>query len=244
MKKNFRKLAVTLAVMILILSLASSGFAANTIANLKAHYKNITVYKNGILFNFSKEPFIVDGTTYVPLRDMAEMLDKEVTWDGTTYKIAVNDKPGQNVTELSQQIFSQQLTISQLESKIKSLESQLEKQDKKISLKDLSKELSKEHDEINKYIDVEEIKLKGDEDDIEVQVYINLDDDDKLWDRWYDLEDDEAKLVKFLQGIVDDILDVEQYEDADIVGFIEDEDSGDILVEFTLNKKGKVVLEW
>lgn len=242
MKKNYKKLAALVAVMILTLSFASSTFASNTVANLKAYYKNITVYKNGNNFNFSNEPFIVDGTTYVPLRDMAEMMDKEVTWDGATYRIGVNDKAGQNVIELNQQVFNQQLTISQLESKIKSLESQLDKKESKsVSLKDLAKDLLKEYDEINKYLEVVDIRLKGDEDDIDVQIYIDLDDDNDLWDEWYDLTD--KNIEKFLQKIVDDILDVEEYEDADITGFIEDEDSGDELVSFTINKKGIVVLD-
>ncbi|WFA08528.1 stalk domain-containing protein [Tissierella sp. Yu-01] len=242
MKRNYKKLAAFLAVMILTLSFASSGFAANTVANLKATYRNITVYKNGMLFNFSKEPFIVDGTTYVPLRDMAEMVDKDVTWDGVSYKIGVNDKPGQNVVELSQQIFNQQLTISQLEAKIKNLESQLdEKEEDSISLKDLAKDLLKEYDEINKYLEVVDIKLKGDEDDIDVEIYLDLDDDDDLWEEWEDLTDKEIQ--KFLQKIVDDILDVKEYEDADIVGFIEDKDSRSELRSFEIDKKGKVVLD-
>lgn len=242
MKKNYKKLAALVAVMILTLSFASSTFASNTVANLKAYYKNITVFKNGSNFNFSNEPFIVDGTTYVPLRDMAEMLDKDVTWDGATYRIGVNDKAGQNVIELNQQVFNQQLTISQLEAKIKNLESQLDKKESKsTSLKDLAKELFKDYDEINKKLEVVEIKLKGDEDEIDVQIYIDLDDDDDLWEEWEDLTD--KNIEKFLQNIVDDILDVEEYEDADITGFIEDEDSGEELVSFEIKKNGTVVID-
>lgn len=32
------------------------------------------------------------GTTYVPFRDIAEMLDKEVGWDQKTYAASINDK--------------------------------------------------------------------------------------------------------------------------------------------------------
>ena len=251
MKKNSKKLIVFVAVMMLTLSFASSGFAANTMSNLKAYYKNITVYKNGGLFNFSHEPFIVDGTTYVPLRDMAEMLDKEVTWDGVSYKIGVNDKPGQSTVELTQQVFNQQLTISQLETKIKNLESQLEEKEeseKSTSLKDLANDLLDDYDELDEF-NVENIKLKGDEDDVTVQIYLDLDLDDEDeddYDDWYSFEDDpdfEDDVTDFLQDIVDEILEIEEYEDADIEGFIEADGSGDELVSFTTKTNGTVVLD-
>jgi hypothetical protein len=243
MKKNSKKLIVFVAVMMLTLSFASSGFAANTMSNLKAYYKNITVYKNGGLFNFSSEPFIVDGTTYVPLRDMAEMLDKEVTWDGVGYKIGVNDKPGQSTVELTQQVFNQQLTISQLEGKIKNLESQLEKEEKEkkaTSLKDLSKDLLDDYDQINKNISVTDISITGDKDDVDVEVTINLK-DTKSGDAWDKLVDEDmGKIEKYLQKIVDAILDIEKYEDADVTGVIYDKYEKEDLIEFEIDKKGNV----
>ena len=227
MNKNYKKLAVLIAVMVLTLSVASTGFAANTMANLKAYYRNIKIMRNGTQVQMATEPFIVDGTTYVPLRAISELLDKEVTFDGVNYKINIIDKPGQNVNEMYAQILSQQQTISQLEAKIKTLES-----NKKIDLDDLEDDLNDDYDEIED-IEVVEIKLDGDEDDIEVEIYV--DDSDNDWD---DLSDSEIEA--FLQDIVDDILDA--YKGADIEGFIEDEDSGDELVSFTLSTKDKVVL--
>lgn len=241
MKKNHKKLALVIAVMILTLSIAQTSFAANAVLNLKATYRNIRVFRNGIQASFSKEPFIVDGTTYVPLRDMSEILDKVVTWDNATSTISIQDKPGQNTQELYNQILTQQQTISQLESKIKSLEEKkVEKED--ISIKDLRKQLVEDHDRIdkNKNLQIEDIKLSERKGDIEIEIYINLK-DTKAYEDWNALKD--SKIESFLQNIVDDILDVKQYEDADIEGFIEDEYDDKELVSFTIDKKGNVVLD-
>jgi hypothetical protein len=243
MKKNSKKLIVFVAVMMLTLSFASSGFAANTMSNLKAYYKNITVYKNGGLFNFSHEPFIVDGTTYVPLRDMAEMLDKEVTWDGVSYKIGVNDKPGQSTVELTQQVFNQQLTISQLETKIKNLESQLEEKEeseKSTSLKDLANDLLDDYDQIVKNVKVSDISISGSKNDVEVEVTLNLKDTES-YDAWEELVDDDmGKIEKYLQKIVNAILDIEKYEDADITGVIYDKYEKEDLIDFEIDSRGNV----
>lgn len=243
MKKNSKKLVVFVAVMMLTLSFASSGFAANTMSNLKAYYKNITVYKNGGLFNFSHEPFIVDGTTYVPLRDMAEMLDKEVTWDGVSYKIGVNDKPGQSTVELTQQVFNQQLTISQLETKIKNLESQLEEKEeseKSTSLKDLANDLLDDYDQIVKNVKVSDISISGSKNDVEVEVTLNLKDTES-YDAWEELVDDDmGKIEKYLQKIVNAILDIEKYEDADITGVIYDKYEKEDLIDFEIDSRGNV----
>lgn len=234
MNKNYKKLAVFIAVMILTLSLASTGFASNTIANLKAYYRNITVYKNGIQVNFSNEPFIVDGTTYVPLRDMSEVLDKNVTWDGTTYKIGINDKPGQNINELYQQVLTLQMQITQLQNENKNLKAQLEKSS--LSLGSLEDDLNDDFTKIGG-VTINDIILKGDKDDIEVQIQIDTT-KTAQYDAWKKLTDTNKK--DFLQDIVDDIL--KQFKDADITGFIQDKYDKSKPVKFTISTKGKVVL--
>lgn len=244
MKRNSKKLAVLVAVMILILSLASTGFAANLKKSLAVTYRNIRVFNNGVQAYFTNEPFIVDeqGRTYLALNDMALLFNKDIGWDNATSTINIKDKPGQNITELYNQVITQQQTISQLENKIKSLESQLKEQDEVVSIKDLRKQLLEDHDRIdkNKNLKIDDIKLFERKGDIEVEIYIDLE-SDSSYDAWYNLEDDDIE--DFLQGIVDDILDIKEYEDADIEGFIEDVFDGQELVGFTIDKRGEVVLD-
>ncbi len=234
MKRNYKKLAVIIAVMILTLSLASTGFAANTLANLKAYYRNITVYKNGVQVKFTNEPFIVDGTTYVPLRDMSEVLDKNVTWDGTTYKIGINDKPGQNINELYQQVLILQMQVTQLQNENKTLKDQLGKSS--LSLGALEDNLNDDYSKIGG-VTINNIVLKGDKSKIEVQIHIDTN-TTKQYDAWNKLIDTNKK--NFFQKIVDDIL--AQFKDADVTGFIQDKYDSSKPVRFTITSRGVVVL--
>ena len=44
------------------------------------------------------EPFIIDGTTYLPVRAVASALGKEVAWDGNTNTVFLGAKPEQKTT--------------------------------------------------------------------------------------------------------------------------------------------------
>lgn len=39
------------------------------------------------------EPFIVDGTTYLPIRAVSEALGKDVYWNGQTNTVYINENP-------------------------------------------------------------------------------------------------------------------------------------------------------
>lgn len=231
MKKNYGKLALFIAVAILTLSIASTGFAANSMVNLKAYYRNVKVFKNGVQAQFSSEPFIVDDTTYVPLRDISQLLDKDVTWDGKTYNIGINDKPGFNTSELQAQVAAQQIIISQLEAKIKTLEADLETTSSISSIKEMERYLNDEYGVYEKIyfdIDLSETKSK-----IKVEIYVDL---DREYSRWNDLAT--RDIDNYLQDIVDDISDA--FSSQTISGFIEDSSEREELVSFTVSSRGKV----
>lgn len=42
------------------------------------------------------EPFIIDGTTYLPVRAVANAFGKDVAWDGDTQTVFLGAKPGEN----------------------------------------------------------------------------------------------------------------------------------------------------
>lgn len=42
------------------------------------------------------EPFIIDGTTYLPVRAIASALDQEVNWDGETNTVYIGEMPSKN----------------------------------------------------------------------------------------------------------------------------------------------------
>ena len=87
MKKN-RLIQTTACAMALSAALTVSAFAAtNVTATLRP---DVTVRIDGVTCDFynaqGKEvhPIIYNGTTYIPLRAVGELMGKNVNWDGTT----------------------------------------------------------------------------------------------------------------------------------------------------------------
>ena len=87
MKKN-RLIQTTACAMALSAALTVSAFAAtNVTATLRP---DVTVRIDGVACDFynaqGKEvhPILYNGTTYIPLRAVGELMGKNVNWDGTT----------------------------------------------------------------------------------------------------------------------------------------------------------------
>lgn len=81
-KNIIRKVITTLIVVMLMGSSIAFGVGYNR--QITAWFYNIQVKLNGGPLNFSKEPFIYNGSVYIALRDVSENLGLEVTWDDTT----------------------------------------------------------------------------------------------------------------------------------------------------------------
>ncbi|RNB85644.1 copper amine oxidase N-terminal domain-containing protein [Brevibacillus panacihumi] len=230
-KKHY--LATAAAGLLLATTLIPSGASAEVATkNLQAKYNNIKVLNNGYQISTPIEPFIVNGTTYIPLRMMADVFKKDVTWDGKTYTINVIDKPDPSVQS---QIAIKDAEIARLKNQITSLQDEIENLEDKLDKKnskdddDFDDDLSDLEDELNddygEFEDLEwTISLDGDEDEIEVEIEIDLseygDDFDELT---------KSELKAFVQDIVDDIW---REFDADITGYIIDSDEDDKLYEF------------
>ncbi len=235
--KRNRRIALVVAVLMLTMVFSSTGFAAWTGKTLNAQFRNVSIfvnnqYKQATTANGQVvEPFIVDGTTYVPLRGIAQMFGYEVGFNPATYRIDITgDVAGNNAAA--------QYEILILQARIAELEDELEEQESSsMDLGDLEDNLNDDYDAIED-VDVKDINLDGDEDDVEVEIVIDTTDKDQ-WDAWNDLSDSDIK--GFLQDIIDDILD--EYPDADITGFIWDEyDGGEELETFGIDTRGDVDL--
>ena len=87
----------------LIIMLVIIGVYAN-ISFASVGTKEETLYYTGITLNIDNEkiiptdvdgfvvdPFIIDGTTYLPVRAISEALGKEVSWDASTYSVHIKD---------------------------------------------------------------------------------------------------------------------------------------------------------
>lgn len=231
MLENKKRIALMIAVLMLVLSFSTTGFASWLDKTIKASYRNITIAVNGVTKTAKNvngvvvEPFIVDGTTYVPLRGIADILGYQVSFNPTTYKI---DITGGDVAQLTATIAQQQATI-------KSLETQLA-QYKTMTIAELEAQLLKDYDDIYG-VEVMEYDLRGDKSAIEVRVYIDLRNTTDT-NEWNAISS--TKIRTHLQSVVD--LIKKSFKDAKITGYIENEYNSKKLVNFTTNTSGTVSL--
>lgn len=86
-----------LATIVIILSLSLSAYALSTTREATLYYSGIQLTINGELVTpkdangATVEPFIIDGTTYLPVRAIGEALGMEVSWDGDTQTVSLDD---------------------------------------------------------------------------------------------------------------------------------------------------------
>ncbi len=108
MKKTVHIIALILA---LCLVFGAGAFAAGSsyTKELLANYVGVQLVVDGKTIAPKDangnvvEPFIVDGTTYLPVRAVAEALDKEVTWDNDTKTVYIGVKQDDNPAPISEQ---------------------------------------------------------------------------------------------------------------------------------------------
>ena len=90
MKKNLKLMALIAASIITVTVLTLTAFASTRQVDLTATYQDVKITLDGNELvprdatGNIVEPFIVDGTTYLPLRAIAGALGLEVNWDGST----------------------------------------------------------------------------------------------------------------------------------------------------------------
>ncbi len=73
--------------------------AKNVQEKIDVIYRDIKVNVDGELLDTTgTEPFIYQGTTYLPVRKVAEALDKKVDWDGATATVSIGSPKGAAVS--------------------------------------------------------------------------------------------------------------------------------------------------
>lgn len=95
MKEKLQGLAA--GVLIGTLITGGTAFAKSVTEKIEVRYDNIKVYKDNVLYELKDsngsviEPFIYNGTTYMPVRGTASLADMEVTWDGASRSVYLWD---------------------------------------------------------------------------------------------------------------------------------------------------------
>lgn len=97
MKKFFMNKTVRTSVLLLAVSAltATLVLAASGTKNIEVQYDNIKVFVNGseIDSTGANEPFVIDGSTYLPVRNISELTGSKVEWDGSTKSVYVGANP-------------------------------------------------------------------------------------------------------------------------------------------------------
>lgn len=87
MSKNYKKLCVALGLSVILG--AGSVAAVSGTKNVQATYRDIKVTYNGVTQSMSVEPFLVNGSTYVPLRAVSDILGVSANWSPTTNTVSL-----------------------------------------------------------------------------------------------------------------------------------------------------------
>ena len=85
-------------VLIGIFSMSSTYvFASNATKTAQISYQNIKVVVDGVpvSINQQQEPFIYNGTTYLPVRAIGDAFGKNVSWDGGSKTVYIGENPNQ-----------------------------------------------------------------------------------------------------------------------------------------------------
>lgn len=235
-----------------------STYAAQATKSIQAVYNNIKIVYNGneVSTDASTEPFMINGTTYVPLRVAGTALDKKVSWDGNNKRVVIEDNAApvdnttvvalnQQINNLTQQlattkaeVASKDATIAQLEKDKAALQEQVNKNNSSnnnnssssTSLRDLEDDLNDDYGDYERTY--AEISLKGNDRNVTVNIDVDK-------DRWNDLSSSKQK--SFLQDIADDII--REYSRANITGTVYDDSNSNKLLTFETNSRGDVTTE-
>lgn len=97
MKKNYGWFLLGILTSIIISLLISTAYAAHT-KQATLSYNDIKIVVDGERIvpkdanGNAVEPFIIEGTTYLPVRAVASALNMDVAWDGTTKTVTLTSK--------------------------------------------------------------------------------------------------------------------------------------------------------
>lgn len=136
--KNKKKLLSMILAVVIIVGAAGTALGAGNYITKKIWQGPITMYRNNQPVQLGVSPLIMDGTTYVPVRAMAQLLGLNITWDNPSRSIFITDNTQANMAQYAQLLAVQEAKekeykkqIEQLEADKKNLQTQLEEAKKK-----------------------------------------------------------------------------------------------------------------
>lgn len=102
MKSNIKFLTIGLIIGVL-LTMTTPVLAESIVKQIDVIFNNVNVNVNGE--ELEADNILYNGTTYIPIRDVAEILDKDVIWNQETMTVTVNDKSNDDLNKIKYQKF-------------------------------------------------------------------------------------------------------------------------------------------
>ncbi|MGE5329426.1 MAG: hypothetical protein ACM3KR_07960 [Deltaproteobacteria bacterium] len=238
MKKiTSKSLACLMCIIIAVVCIASVSQAAAVKKALNVYWGTINVKYNNQDITKKVTPIVVNGSTYLPLRSMTNLFNKDLSFSNKTVCISDKETPAvvaaSEYTALQSQLASKDAYIRILTQKIEALESSNNSNISNDSttasnMKDLQNDLN---DDYESYKDAEfNISLSGDKNNITLT--IKTDEED-----WSAIKNSYQE--KFMENIVKDIQKV--FKTAVISGRIKDGSS--TLIEFSASPNQDFVID-
>lgn len=192
-KKLMRKISIAFAGTLLLTTVIN---AASLTKKIDATFRDIKVFYNNQLKPMEQEPFIYNGSVYLPTRAVAQLVDKEVQWNAATNSVFVSDKGGVTSGDLSAQLTTLKLENARLMGENDLLKKQVIELQASVTDKDKDKDkgsgtsgnLKETLSYIEEFFDYEylidwDFKLSETNSRINVEVSFDSRYDDKKWEK-------------------------------------------------------------
>lgn len=105
MKKNWGSFFAGMVTMLLLICLTGSALAVTGKVTKELEYRNISVTLDGVKLDLrdakgnAVEPFMFEGTNYLPVRALAESLGLEVAWDSANATVVLTTPGNESSAE-------------------------------------------------------------------------------------------------------------------------------------------------
>lgn len=103
-KERIKGIFIGMAIMVILSFSMDSSFAQAIKKNIEVVYSDIKVVIDGKQIEPKNsngetvEPFLYEGTTYLPVRAISEGLGKQVSWDQNTKTVFIGERPKDSTT--------------------------------------------------------------------------------------------------------------------------------------------------
>ena len=100
MKRSTKRIATTIIIIVLVLAIGGPALASQTMKQAMLEYNDIKITLDGAplvpkdVNGNVVEPFIIDGTTYLPVRAISNSLGMGVDWDPATNTVILTTDSG------------------------------------------------------------------------------------------------------------------------------------------------------